>query len=45
MVGLTGLDGNSGIVHMATDVGEDLGFEAELAYSLAVESGLFRGGG
>jgi hypothetical protein len=43
--GLTGFDGNSGVVHMATDVRENLGLEAELADRLAIESRLLRGGG
>ena len=33
---LTGFNGNAGIVHVATDVGEDLGLQPELANSLAV---------
>lgn len=43
--GLTGLDGNSGVVHMAANVCKNLGLEFEPAYRLTVESGLLRGGG
>jgi hypothetical protein len=37
------LDGDAGIIHMATDVGEDFGFQTELADGLTVLSRLFRG--
>jgi hypothetical protein len=41
----TSLDGNTGVVHVATDVGEDLrALEAELADGLAVGTRLRRGG-
>lgn len=43
--GQTGFDGDPSIVHVATDVGENLGLEAELAYGLAIEARLFGGGG
>lgn len=33
---LTSLDGNSGIIHMATNVSEDLSLQSKLADSLAV---------
>ena len=39
-----GLDGNLGILHVASDVGEDLGLEAELADGFTVLAGLLRGG-
>jgi hypothetical protein len=39
----TSLDSNLDIVHVAADVGQDLGLEAELADGLAVETGLLRG--
>lgn len=32
----TSLDGDAGVVHVATNVGEDLSLEAELANSLAI---------
>ena len=35
----TGLDSNAGIIHVATNVGEDLGLETELADCLAICSG------
>lgn len=41
----TSLHGQTGIVHVATDVGQDLGLEAELADGLAIPSRLLRGGG
>lgn len=43
----TGLNGNTGIVHVAANVSEDLSLEAELADSLAIGTGLLRstGGG
>lgn len=41
----TSLDGDAGIVHVATNVGEDLGTETELADGLAVETRLLRGSG
>jgi hypothetical protein len=41
----TSFDGDPGIVHVAADVGEDLGLESELADGLAVCAGLLRGGG
>lgn len=41
----TRLDGQSSIVHVAPDVGENLGLEAKLADRLAVLSGLLGGGG
>lgn len=34
----TGLDGNSGIVHVAANVGENFGLQAELADGLAISS-------
>lgn len=44
--GLTSLDGDPGVVHVTTDMREDLGpLEAELADSLAVGSRLGRSGG
>lgn len=44
-IGLTGFDGNSGVVHMTANVCEDLGLEIELAYRHTVKSRLFRGRG
>lgn len=42
----TGLDGDTRIVHVASDVGENLGpLEAELTDSFAVSAGFGRGGG
>lgn len=38
----TGLDSDPDIVHVASDVGKDLGLEAELADGLAVLAGLLR---
>lgn len=39
----TGRDGESCVIHVATDVGEDLGLESELADSHEVEPGLLGG--
>jgi hypothetical protein len=39
---LTGLNGNSGIVHVTPDVGENLGLQPELADGFAIQSGLLR---
>lgn len=41
----TSLDGDASIIHMATDVGEDLGAQTELADGLAVSPRLLRGSG
>lgn len=42
----TGLDGDTRVIHVASDVGENLGaLEAELADGLAVCARLGRGGG
>ena len=41
----TGLDSNAGIIHVATNVGEDLGLEAEVADGLAVEARLLTSSG
>jgi len=41
----TGRDGQLGVVHVASYVGEDLSLEAELADLLAVEARLLTGGG
>jgi len=41
----TGRDGQLGVAHVASDVGEDLGLEAEVADGLAVEARLLAGGG
>lgn len=43
--GRTGLDGDASIVHVAADVGKNLGLEAKLADGLAIDAGLFGGGG
>lgn len=37
------LNSNSCIIHVATNMAQDLGLEAELANGLAVASGLLRG--
>lgn len=36
------LDGNPGIVHVASNVAEDLGLETQLADGLAIQLGLLR---
>lgn len=41
----TSLDGDAGIVHVAANVGEDLGTETELADGLAIETRLLGGSG
>lgn len=42
----TSLDGQSGVIHVASDMGQDLGlFQAERANGLAVVEGFGRGGG
>lgn len=41
----TGFHSQTGVIHVATDVGEDLGLETELADGLAILSRLLRGGG
>jgi hypothetical protein len=41
----TGLDSDFGILKVASDVGEDLGLEAEFADGLAVFTGLLACGG
>lgn len=41
----TGLNGNTGIVHVAANVSEDLSLQAELADGLAIGTGLLRGTG
>ena len=43
--GQTGLDGDACIVHVAANVGENLGLEAELADGLAIIARLLGGGG
>ena len=41
----TCLNGDASIVHMAANVGKDLGIEAKLADGFAVDAGLLGGGG
>jgi hypothetical protein len=36
------LDGNPGIIHVASNVAEDLGLETQLADGLAIQLGLLR---
>lgn len=43
--GRTGLDGDASIVHVAADVGEDLGLEAKVTDGLAVDARLLGGSG
>lgn len=38
----TRLNSDSGVVHMAPDMGEDLGAETKLADGLAIKTGLLR---
>ena len=45
MSGRTCLDSDARVVHVASDVGEDLGSQTELADSLAIATGLLGGGG